>query len=161
MAGLKSYGKACWYFGINCSWILNVRCGDRESPRRRCACRGYVVDTVNVFNLFSHGWLVFPHDNHSDIFVPHGAEHAARGLSPRWNRWDEDPMARSGRQGWRTEVCRDRTKSSGTILNNAARWPEGRAPGMGRVTRVKPTAGSGAGGERSAKHRFFAGPRGW
>ena len=30
MAGLKSYGKACWYFGINGS--LNARRGDIEIP---------------------------------------------------------------------------------------------------------------------------------
>ncbi|BBE79871.1 hypothetical protein MRY16398_49270 [Phytobacter sp. MRY16-398] len=31
---------------------------------------GTISCGLNVFNLFSHGWLVFPHDNHSDIFVP-------------------------------------------------------------------------------------------
>ena len=40
----------------------------QPSPRGRGRKPG--VDTVNVFNLVNHGCLVFPHDNHSDIFVP-------------------------------------------------------------------------------------------
>jgi hypothetical protein len=43
-------------------------------------------------------------------------------------------MTRSDRQGWRAEAKRDRTKSSGTILNNACVDPEGASPRDGTST---------------------------
>ncbi len=50
------------------------------------------------------------------------------GVGPRRNRRTEGRMTRSGRQGWRPEAKRDRTKLPGAILNSACAGPVGASP---------------------------------
>ncbi len=49
-------------------------------------------------------------------------------LGPRRNRRTGGQMTRAGRQGWRPEAKRDRTKLPGAILNSACAGPEGASP---------------------------------
>ena len=58
-------------------------------------------------------------------------------------------MTRAGRQGWRPEAKRDRTKLPGAILNNACVGPEGASPrdGTSNLESSRPQA---AGREVSA-----------